>query len=96
MRLDTIVGSRLQYRALQQVVAMEHEREAQVHRQQELGAALAEIAQQRAQVRAELRRSRLADLAKAEHERSEAAAEHTKAQKRTTLQTLTAPVQGMV
>ena len=97
MRQDTIIGSKLQYLEIkQQVVEMEHEHVALQRRHEEAQAALAEISEQRAHTLAEFKHTHLSDLAKADRELSEASDELAKAQRRTDLQTLTAPVAGRV
>jgi hemolysin D len=90
-------GSKLQFlEAQQQVIEMEHERIVQQRKRDEVRAALAEIAEQRAQAEAQYRHNRLADLAKADREATEALGELAKAERRGELQTLTAPVAGVV
>ncbi len=95
--MDREFGSKYEYlEAQQQVVEMEHERVAQQRKEEEALAGEAEITSQRAQTEAEYKRKRLEDLAKANHDASEAADELAKAEKRTELQSLTAPVAGVV
>jgi hemolysin D len=59
-------------------------------------AALAELAAERSKTEAEFKRTVLTDLAKADHDAAEAADELTKAEQKTDLSTLTAPVAGVV
>jgi HlyD family type I secretion membrane fusion protein len=80
----------------QQVVEEEHERIALERKHDETEAALAELAAVRKQAEAEFQRNGLTDLAKADRDAAEAADELTKAEKRTDLSTLTAPVAGVV
>ncbi len=80
----------------QQVVEEEHERIALERKHDEAGAALAELAAARKQAEAEFRRNALTDLAKADREADEAAGELAKAERRTELETLVAPVAGVV
>jgi HlyD family type I secretion membrane fusion protein len=80
----------------QQVVEAEHERIALERKLDEAEAALAELVAVRKQVEAEFRRNALTDLAKADREAAEASSELAKAGRRTDLQTLVAPVAGVV
>jgi hemolysin D len=80
----------------QQVVEEEHERVALSRKHDETEAALAELAAQAKQAEAEFRRSTLTDLAKAGREAAEANDEFAKAGRRADLETLTAPVAGVV
>ncbi len=77
---------------------VESERELVVQKQRltEAEAALAAIGEQRRQAEAEFRRSRLGELAQAEEKADNLAQELVKAEQRTRLQTLTAPVDGVV
>jgi hemolysin D len=80
----------------QQVVEQEHERVSLQRKHDEIDAALAELDAVRKQAEAEFRRNALTDVAKADREATEAAGELAKAEERTKLQTLTAPVAGTV
>jgi hemolysin D len=80
----------------QQVVEDEHERVALQRKHDEAEAALAALAALRNQAEAEFRRNALTDLAKADREFAEATGELAKAAERIRLQTLTAPVAGVV
>ena len=90
-------GSRLQYfEVLQQLVDSEQERLVQQSRAREAQAALAAITQTREQTVAEFRRTLFGDLAEAERKAAGFAADLSKAEQRTKLQLLTAPVAGVV
>jgi hemolysin D len=90
-------GSRLQYfEVLQQLVDSQQERLVQQSRAREAEAALAAITQTREQTVAEFRRTAFSDLAEAERKAAGFAADLSKAEQRTKLQLLTAPVSGMV
>jgi hemolysin D len=80
----------------QQMVESERELVVQKNRLTEAEAALAAIGEQRRQAEAEFRRSRLDELAQAEEKADNLAQELVKAEQRTRLQTLTAPVDGVV
>ena len=80
----------------QQVVEDEHERVALQRKHDEAEAALAELAALQNQAEAEFRRNALTDLAKADREAAEATGELAKAAERMRLQTLVAPVAGVV
>jgi len=80
----------------QQVVEEEHERVALARKHDETEAGLAELTAARKQAEAEFRRNGLTDLAKADREMAEATGELAKAGRRTVLETLTAPVAGIV
>ena len=80
----------------QQVVEEEHERTALERKHDEADAALAELAALRQQAEAEFWRNTLTDLAKADREATEATGELAKAGRRSELQTLVAPVAGVV
>ena len=80
----------------QQVVEDEHERIALERQHDEADAALAELAAVRKQAEAEFRRNALTDLAKADRDAAEATGELAKARRRTDLETLIAPVAGVV
>jgi hemolysin D len=79
----------------QQVVEEEHERVALERKHDETEAALAELSAARKQAEAEFRRNGLTDLAKADREVAEATGELAKAEKKTDLLSLTAPVAGV-
>ena len=90
-------GSRLQYfEVLQQLVESQHEELVQESRSHEAEAALAAITDTRAQTEAEYRRTLFGELTEAERKAAGSAADLSKAQERTKLQLLTAPVSGMV
>ena len=90
-------GSRLQYfEVLQQLVDSQQERLVQQSRAREAEAALAAITQTREQTIAEFRRTLFSDLAEAQRKAAGFAADLSKAEQRTKLQLLTAPVSGMV
>ena len=90
-------GSRLQYfEVLQQLTESQQERLVQQSRYHEAQAALAAITDTRAQTAAEYRRTLFGELTEAERKAAGSAADLSKAQERTKLQLLTAPVSGMV
>ena len=90
-------GSRLQYfEVLQQLTESQQERLVQQSRYHEAEAALAAITDTRAQTVAEYRRTLFGELTEAERKATGFAADLSKAQERTKLQLLTAPVSGMV
>jgi hemolysin D len=90
-------GSRLQYfEVLQQLTESQQERLVQQSRYHEAEAALAAITDTRAQTDAEYRRTLFGELTEAERKAAGSAADLSKAQERTKLQLLTAPVSGMV
>jgi hemolysin D len=90
-------GSRLQYfEVLQQLTESQQERLVQQSRHHEAEAALAAITDTRAQTEAEYRRTLFGELTEAERKAAGSAADLSKAQERTKLQLLTAPVSGMV
>jgi hemolysin D len=80
----------------QQMVESERELVVQKDRLAEADAALAGIAEQRRRAEAEFRRSGLAELAQAESKADSLDQELVQAEQRTRLQTLTAPVDGVV
>jgi hemolysin D len=80
----------------QQMIEGERELVVQKKRLTEAEAALLAIGEQRRQAEAEFRRSRLGELAQAEEKADDLAQELVKAEQRTRLQTLTAPVDGVV
>lgn len=75
---------------------MQQELLVQKSRYQEADAALAALSETRAQVAAEYRRARFDELAKAEQRAAGLAQDVIKAEQRTKLQILTAPVDGVV
>ncbi len=90
-------GSRLQYyEVLQQLTESEQERLVQKSHTQEAQAAIAAITETRAQTKAEFRRTLFGELTEAERKAAGFAADLSKAEQRTKLQLLTAPVSGMV
>jgi hemolysin D len=95
--LRTEFGSKLDYlQQQQQVVEMEHERVVQQRKHDEVVSALAAVGIERKKIQAEFRRTVLTELAKANQEAEEATGELAKAQQKTELDTLTAPVGGIV
>ncbi len=94
---DRQLGSKLTYLTEeQQMVESERELVVQKNRLTEAEAALLAIGEKRRQAEAEFRRSRLGELAQAEEKADNLAQELVKAEQRTRLQTLTAPVDGVV
>ena len=94
---DREYGSKLSWLELQQdLVEHEHDLEVQRSRLAETEAALATIVEQRRQTEAEFRRTVLGDLAQAEQKAAGLVQDFVKAQERTRLQVLTAPVDGTV
>jgi len=90
-------GSRLQYfEVLQQLTESQQERLVQKSHYNEARAAVAAISQTRSQTVAEYRRTLLGELSEAERKAAGFAADLSKADQRTRLQLLTAPVSGMV
>jgi hemolysin D len=90
-------GSRLQYfEVLQQLTESEQDRLVQQSRFHEAQAALAAITDTRGQTAAEFRRTLFGELAEAERKAAGFAADLARAEQRTKLQLLTAPVSGMV
>ena len=90
-------GSQLQYfEVLQQLTESQQERLVQLSRHQEAEAALAAITDTRSQTEAEYRRTLFGELNDAERKAAEYAADLAKAEQRTKLQLLTAPVSGVV
>ena len=90
-------GSRLQYfEVLQQLTESQQERLVQQSHYHEAQAALAAITDTRGQTAAEYRRTLFGDLTEAERKAAGLAADLSKAEERTKLQHLTAPVSGMV
>jgi hemolysin D len=94
---DREYGSKLNYLSeQQQLVESERELVVQKHRLIEAEAALLAITERRHQTEAEFRRSLLADLTQAEEKADGLAQELVKADQRMQLQTLTAPIDGVV
>ena len=90
-------GSRLQYfEVLQQLTESQQERLVQKSHLKEAQAAVAAIIETRAQTMGEYRRTLFGELTEAERKAAGLAADLSKAEKRTKLQQLTAPVSGMV
>jgi len=90
-------GSRLQYfEVLQQLTESQQERLVQKSHSKEARAAVAAIIETRAQTKAEYRRTLFGELAESERKAAGFAADLSKAEQRTKLQQLTAPVSGMV
>ena len=94
---DRQLDSKLIYLTEQQQL-IETERELVVQRDhlREAEASLAGITEQRRQAEAEFRRSLLGELAQAQEKADDLGQELVKAEQRTRLQTLTAPVEGVV
>jgi hemolysin D len=94
---DKELGSRLTYlETLQLLTENEKDRVIQRSRVQEADAAIAAIIESRAQADAEFRSKQFAELAEAERKAGGLADDLAKAQRRTKLQLLTAPVDGVV
>jgi hemolysin D len=90
-------GSRLQYfEVLQQLTESQQERLVQKSHSKEAQAAVAAIIETRAQTQAEYRRTLFGELTEAERKATGFEADLSKAEQRTKLQRLTAPVSGMV
>jgi hemolysin D len=90
-------GQKLQYLQLSQdLVEHQEELEAQKARLAETTAAAAALQEQRRQAEAEFQRANWADLATAEQKAASLQAQLTQAQQRQHLQSLTAPVDGVV
>ena len=90
-------SSRLQYyEVLQQLTESQHERLVQASHLKEARAAVAAIIETRGQTKAEFRRTLFGELAEAERKAAGLAADLSKAEQRTKLQQLSAPVSGMV
>jgi membrane fusion protein, hemolysin D len=91
------LGSKLNYLAEQEpVIESERELVVQNDRLAEAEAALLAIAEQRHQAEAEFRRSHLAELVEEEEKAEDLGQDLVKAEQRLQLQTLTAPVDGVV
>jgi hemolysin D len=94
---DKDLGSKLTYLSeYQELVGMQQEVLVQRSRYQEADAAVAALTQTRAQATAEYRRIRFDELSKAEQKATGLAQDVIKAEQRTKLQALTAPVDGVV
>jgi hemolysin D len=90
-------GSKLIYlQTLQQLVEQQHERSVQQSKYREADAAVAAIKETRAQTHEEYRRTLYDELGKAEPKAAGFAQDLIKAEQRTKLQALTAPVDGVV
>jgi hemolysin D len=90
-------GSKLIYlQTLQQLVEQQQERSVQQSKYQEAEAAVAAIKETRAQANAEYRRTLFDELGKVEPKAAGLAQDVIKAEQRTRLQALTAPVDGVV
>src|ERR1700691_3260954 len=90
-------SSRLQYfEVLQQLTESQQERLVQTSHLKEARAAIAAIIETRGQTKAEFRRTLFGELTEAERKATGLAADLSKAEQRTKLQQLTAPVSGMV
>ena len=94
---DKELGSRLTYlETLQQLTENEKDLVVQQSRMQEADAAIAAITESRAQADAEFHRTLFGELAEAERKAGGLADDLAKAEQRTKLQLLTAPVDGVV
>ncbi len=94
---DHETGSKLVYlQTLQQLVEQQQERAVQKSKFIEAEAAVAAIRETRAQAKAEFRRTLFDDLGKIEPKAAGLAQDLIKAEQRTRLQALTAPVDGVV
>ena len=90
-------SSRLQYfEVLQQLTESQQERLVQTSHLKEARAAIAAIIETRGQTKAEFRRTLFGELTEAERKATGLAADLSKAEQRTKLQQLTAPVSGVV
>jgi hemolysin D len=90
-------GSKLNYLdALRELVNQQQELAVQKSHYREVEAALAAIVETRAQAAAEFRRSRFDELTKAEQKAAGLAQDTIKAEQRTRLQQLVAPIDGVV
>jgi hemolysin D len=90
-------SSRLQYfEVLQQLTESQQERLVQTSHLKEARAAIAAIIETRGQTKAEFRRTLFGELTEAERKATGLAADLSKAEQRTKLQQLTAPVSGIV
>jgi hemolysin D len=94
---DKELGSKLQYLTdLQDLVGQQQDLRVQQSRYREADAAVAALAETRAKVQSEYRRTLFDDLAKAEQKAGGLVEDIKKAEERTRLQLLTAPVDGTV
>jgi hemolysin D len=94
---DKDLGSKLTYLAeYQDLVGLQQEALLQKSKYQEADAAVAALTETRAQTAAEYRRTRFEELSKAEQKAAGLAQDVIKAEQRTKLQLLTAPVEGVV
>jgi hemolysin D len=94
---DKDLGSKLTYLTeYQDLIGQQQEILVQKSRLQEAEAALAALSETRGQTAAEYRRTRFEELTKAEQKASGLAQDVIKAEQRTKLQALTAPVDGVV
>jgi hemolysin D len=94
---DKQLGSKLTYLTeYQDYVGQQQELLVQKNRYHEAEAAVAALTETRAQTAAEYRRTRFEELTKAEQKAAGLAQDVIKAERRTTLQVLTAPVDGVV
>ena len=90
-------GTKLDYYQQQQeFVEMQHDRVVDEAKRQEAIAELSTLAVERSETESEFLSNAYSDLAKSDREVAEAAGELAKAQRRTQLETLTAPVAGVV
>jgi hemolysin D len=90
-------GNKLQYfEVLQQLTESQQERLVQKSHLKEARAAVAAIIETRGQTKAEFRRTLFTELTEGERKAAGLAADLSKAEQRTKLQQLTAPVSGMV
>ena len=94
---DRELGSKLQYLTeLQDLVGQQQDLLVQQSRYREADAAVAALGETRTKVQSEYRRTLFDDLAKAEQKAGGLAQDVIKAEQRTKLQVLTAPVDGVV
>src|SRR6185312_13293924 len=94
---DKELGSKLQYLTeLQDLVGQQQDLLVQQSRYREADAAMAALAETRSRVRSEYRRALLDDLAKAEQKAAGLVQDVIKAEQRTKLQLLAAPVDGVI
>jgi hemolysin D len=94
---DKALGSKLTYLTeYQDYVGQQRELLVQKSRYHEAEAAVAALTETRAQTAAEYRRTRFEELTKAEQKAAGLAQDVIKAERRTTLQVLTAPVDGVI
>jgi hemolysin D len=94
--MEKALGSKIVYlEALQQFVEQRQEKEVQQSRYREADAALAALIETRAQAEAEQHRTLSRELVEAERKAAGLAEDLVKAEQRTNLQVLTAPVDGV-